>query len=52
MRVEVEVRRQRRCSGVKGFDGGLISDGGSRMMRVDKRLVEVEGYMTTGEEMR
>lgn len=29
-----------------------MSDGGSRMMRVDGRLVEVEGYTTTGEEMR
>jgi hypothetical protein len=31
---------------VEEFEGGLMSKGGSRMVRVDRLQVEVEGYTT------
>jgi len=34
------------CGRVEGFEGGLMSKGGSRMVRVDRLQVEVEGYTT------
>lgn len=42
------VRRQRRSGRVERYDGGLVSKGGVRMVRVDKASVqvEVEGYTT------
>jgi hypothetical protein len=40
------VRRQRLVGRVEEFDGGLRSKGGSRMMRIDRLQVEVEGYTT------
>jgi hypothetical protein len=40
------VRRQRLDDRVEEFDGGLRSKGGSRMVRVDRLQVEVEGYTT------
>jgi hypothetical protein len=30
----------------KEFDGGLRSKGGSRMVRIDRLQVEIEGYTT------